>query len=173
MRQSISNWKHEVNKLKAETGNTQNREIISEEPEQYDLQIKKKNSNNQKNKNIDYMGLLNDIEKDEYHAKKPTQSQPKIIAEKSKVNKNNRAERNQEELKKNTKSTNNKNDFCPKPIPIDEYYKLLDEKFKDCNGDDDKITFGKLYKMDFKWDDVKDQFINDDGDDQQKRSSLK
>ena len=117
------------------------------------------------------MGLLDDIEKDGYNAKKLTPAQPKVTNHKP--IKNNNVIKNQQELKKDTKSTNSNSEFCPKQIPIDEYYKLLEEKFKDCNDGDDKITFGKLYKMDFKWDDVKDHFVDDDEGDQQKRSSLK
>lgn len=61
------------------------------------------------------------------------------------------------------KSENKSNDFTPQQIPIDEYYKMLNERLNR-NEEDDKITFGNKCKNDFCWEDIKNKFINSDSE---------
>ena len=107
MRESISNWKSDINKFQE---NTKNKSALKEETEVATFNIKCKQSNNQKNKKIDYMGLLDDISKDDYPIKQGKICQSKVNDAKPNQNKNNKVNKNKE-VRNNIRKEENKTDF--------------------------------------------------------------
>ena len=76
--------------------------------------------------------------------------------------------------------------FAPEPIPIDEYYRLLDERLNK-EEKDDKLTFGNQAKngksitqqsfiIDFNWEEIQNHLLNNDNQEDKneiKQKSLK
>lgn len=156
MQESMSNWKKEIEQLEhrvrnEKMGQGDSKLKVSQKPKITEV------------RDTDVHGSKKSIARvnvvDKQNNAKPTKqfNEPKKHIQKS--------DQPRKSPKPNQKNSKNKsNDFVPQQIPIDEYYKLLNERLNKNDEEDDKVTFGNKCKNDFWWEDIKHQFINSESE---------